>query len=398
MQKKLIALAIAGLASTAAFAQTNVTIYGTADATFDVVNSSSGTKYGVPLAAYDNIGTYNRVSTNSSFLGFKGSEALGNGLTAVFQFESGVAFDQSGGFGATRDSYVGVAGGFGTVVLGRLTGPTRALGSAVDVFAGATGIGANSGVLGKLGGALVGGNGVNSDIPVFNECGRSATCSSVFDTRWNNAIAYVSPNFSGFSGTFAYVADENKTAKWANNTAAKRNTQGYDLGVNYKNGPILVGLTYNWATLGTNDLYIADNASELRLAGMYDFGMASIRGLYAKTKAGLNGAGMPDLKQTVWGLGGTFNIGSAGKIVGQYYTAGDVSGNNRLGFGSLKQGADLWAIGYEHSLSKRTIVKATYANLSSDRDADYDFGVNATGAQNYGGTNSGVQIGVRHSF
>ncbi|HYO27457.1 MAG TPA: porin, partial [Azonexus sp.] len=31
MQKKLIALAVAGLASTAAFAQTNVTIYGLVD-------------------------------------------------------------------------------------------------------------------------------------------------------------------------------------------------------------------------------------------------------------------------------------------------------------------------------------------------------------------------------
>ena len=35
MQKKIIALAVAALASTAAFAQTNVTIYGVADASFD---------------------------------------------------------------------------------------------------------------------------------------------------------------------------------------------------------------------------------------------------------------------------------------------------------------------------------------------------------------------------
>jgi hypothetical protein len=37
MQKKLIALAVAGLASTGAFAQANVTVYGVADASFDVV-------------------------------------------------------------------------------------------------------------------------------------------------------------------------------------------------------------------------------------------------------------------------------------------------------------------------------------------------------------------------
>ena len=49
----------------------------------------------------------------------------------------------------------GLAGGFGTVVLGNLTGPTRALGGAVDVNVGATGIGANSALLGKLGNNLV---------------------------------------------------------------------------------------------------------------------------------------------------------------------------------------------------------------------------------------------------
>ena len=152
MQKKLIALAVAGLASTGAFAQANVTVYGVADASFDVVKVSN--------AVTSDLGNMTRVSTNSSLIGFKGAEALGNGLTAVFQYESGVGFDNSGSsyglLGTQRDSYVGVAGSFGTVVLGNLTGPTRALGGAVDVNVGATGIGANSALLGKLGNNLVG--------------------------------------------------------------------------------------------------------------------------------------------------------------------------------------------------------------------------------------------------
>ena len=148
MQKKLIALAVAGLASTGAFAQANVTVYGVADATFDVVKISGDAK--------NDLGNTTRVSTNSSLIGFKGAESLGNGLTAVFQFESGVGFDNAGALGATRDSFVGLAGGFGTVVLGNLTGPTRALGGAVDVNSGATGIGSNSGILGKLGNNLIG--------------------------------------------------------------------------------------------------------------------------------------------------------------------------------------------------------------------------------------------------
>ena len=69
MQKKLIALAVAGLASTGAFAQANVTVYGVADATFDVVKAAGDAK--------NELGNTTRVSSNSSYIGFKGAEALG---------------------------------------------------------------------------------------------------------------------------------------------------------------------------------------------------------------------------------------------------------------------------------------------------------------------------------
>lgn len=382
MQKKLIALAVAGLASTAAFAQSNVSIYGVADATFDVVRASSST------ASDDNLGSMTRVSTNSSLIGFKGAEDLGNGLKAVFQFESAVGFDSGANLATSRDSYAGLTGGFGSVLAGRLTGPTRALGASVDVFSGATGIGANSGILGKLGNDLLGGNGTDSSYTPAAACGRSTVCNSVFDTRWNNAVAYVSPNLSGLTLTAVYVANENKADNGAGN---KPNTKGYDLGANYKNGPITAGLTFNQAKLGdTNDT----KASDLRIAGAYDFGMASVRVLFDRVKAdNLGGAGNKE-KQRVWGIGGTYNVTANGKIVGQYYKAADVKGNA----GWDNSGAKLFALGYEHSLSKRTLLKATYSRLKNDDNASYDFGVNAVGLGADGATLSGVQVGLRHSF
>ena len=83
MQKKLIALAVAGLASTAAFAQSNVTIYGIVDAGY--VNSS------VDRAAGGN-GNFSGIQSGvwaGSRLGFRGEEGLGNGLKAVFTLEYG---------------------------------------------------------------------------------------------------------------------------------------------------------------------------------------------------------------------------------------------------------------------------------------------------------------------
>ena len=144
MQKKLIA--IAGL-SGAAFAQSNVTIYGVADATVDVISVSGGAA---------NTPSFSRVATNGSRLGIKGSENLGNGLTALFQYESDVKFDEGGALGTARDSFVGLAGGFGKVTLANLSGISRSLASVLDVNAGADGIGSNYAILGKAGGLLAG--------------------------------------------------------------------------------------------------------------------------------------------------------------------------------------------------------------------------------------------------
>lgn len=387
MQKKMIALAVAGLASTGAFAQANVTVYGVADASFDVVRISGD--------ANNELGNTTRVSTNSSLLGFKGAEKLGNGLTAVFQFESSVGFDNTGSLGATRDSYVGLAGGFGTVVLGNLTGPTRALGGAVDVNSGATGIGANIALIGKLGNNLIGATDTSGNYAGSSTCARNSTCASIFDNRWKNAIAYVSPSFGGLNATVAYVANENK----ALNGLTAANTTGYDVGVKYANGPAMAAVTYNAVSTGNAaDLKISD----LRMGGSYNFGMASVRALFDLARA--DNFGGNKVTQAVYGFGATFNVTPASKLLGQVYVARDLKVN---GSSSDDTGAKLFEIGVEHSLSKRTMLKATWAMINNDKAATYDFGINAAGirtgalpggANAVGGTVSGLSFGLRHTF
>ncbi|MDO8315226.1 MAG: porin, partial [Rugosibacter sp.] len=223
MQKKLIALAIAGLSS-AAFAQTNVTIYGVADGTFDYIKVSSNNAVG-------GVGnpSNTRVTSNGSHLGFKGTENLGNGMKAIFQFESEVNFDSGAALGLNRDSFVGLNGSFGQVTLGTQTGPTNALGGRLDVNSGDT-IMSNTAVLGKLGGAYA----------TVGPKGTQFASGSVFDTRFKNSIQYVSPSFSGLQAMAMYVANENKSEA----TFGKINSSAYDLGVNYENGPVFVGATY----------------------------------------------------------------------------------------------------------------------------------------------------------
>lgn len=379
MQKKLIALAIASLAGSA-FAQSNVTVYGLAYASYDFINvSGSNAGRGAP--------NYNRVTSNASRLGFKGAEDLGNGLSAIYKYETKIALDGGSGtslFVSARDSFVGLkSNNLGTVKLGYFSGPNRAMLSKIDVVAYSEGVGDNTAILGKLGGR-----------------------SKYFDDRYANSIAYVSPKFSGFEATVQYQANENKD----DTTATGINTSLLEFGLTYNNGPFFAGLAHgklkeknNVAGSAVFKLGTDEEASETRLAGIYKFGDASIRGIVARTKAdGSTG----DLKQTVWGLGGTYNVTPNGKLVAQYYRANDVKGS--LGATNLADtGAKFWVMGYEHSLSKRTTLTAHYAHLKNDSNVTavagtgkgYDFGDGKTGISSGSDVKfSALTFGIAHAF
>lgn len=393
MQKKIIALAIAGLASTAAFAQTNVTIYGVADATFDSVKATGATGNSDRLD-YNN---RNRVTANSSYIGFKGVEDLGNGLKAVFQFESSVSFDAATGGNANRDSFVGLSGGFGTLVAGNLTGPTRALGAKFDVNAGATGIGANSALLAKLGG----GSGAGA-----------------FDQRITNAIAYVSPTVAGFNAvvgystglTNQYGAAATNVLKGHESMGADNANQGnhaYTLGLNYAIAGFDAGYAYTGVKAAGNGSSADDGLAagwrkldNHRAGVMYKAAFGQVGVLFDRTRLDLTAG--EDLTQNVWYLSGKFNVGS-GAVLAQWGHASDVKNNN-----TDKEGANHYVLGYEHNLSKRTVLKAVYSRIANKDNANYDYlygvgNANSTASNSATGINdgsavSGISVGIRHSF
>ena len=63
------------------------------------------------------------VVDNTSRLGVRGGKDLGRGLRALFQIESRIRLDTGGAALASRQSYVGLQGEFGTARLGRWAGP-----------------------------------------------------------------------------------------------------------------------------------------------------------------------------------------------------------------------------------------------------------------------------------
>jgi predicted porin len=429
MQKKLIAVAVAGLVSGAAFAQSNVTIYGVADATYDNVTATGASNTydgGEGASSLRGLPNRGRTTFNSSYIGFKGAESLGNGLTAVFQFETGIgenagAFNMNGtpsSYGwANRDTMVAIAGGFGTLAAGNLTGPTRLLGSVMDPNAGATGIGANTALLGKLGG----GSG-----------------AGYFDQRIANGIAYISPTFGGFYGVIAYAPNENRGYD-GDPKNGQPNTSAWTFGGVYGNGPILAGLTYTnvkdanadsdgsgfTPSTALGDAYGGytgaggtatpiSKIDNIRAAFKYDFGMATVGIIYDRTKANVSLAGGVSAAQTVWYIPVTVKLGN-GKLIAQYGQAGNVTGSLTDAYNDNGWCADSsdcnykakhFMIGYEYNLSKRTMVKALWSQITNQKDASYDFlyGVSNPNSTSYaaglnaGADPKGLSVGIRHSF
>src|SRR5476649_216248 len=114
MKKSLITIAVLGAMSSAALAQSNVTIYGLLDAA--VVSERGG--------ATGSVTKLTGGVASASRLGFKGTEDLGGGLSALFVLEEGVLIDtgaqDSTGQAFNRQSYVGLSSKTaGTITLGR---------------------------------------------------------------------------------------------------------------------------------------------------------------------------------------------------------------------------------------------------------------------------------------
>jgi predicted porin len=107
MNKKLLAVAVAGtlVAPATAFAEANW--YGRINTAVAFIDGDEG----------DNVTDIRNISSR---FGVKGSEDLGNGLSAIYRYEFGVASDVADVQDNNRLSYVGLSGSFGTVTLGRV--------------------------------------------------------------------------------------------------------------------------------------------------------------------------------------------------------------------------------------------------------------------------------------
>lgn len=396
MNKKLLALAVAGaFAAPAAMADSsNVTIGG-------YMNFSVDSLKGANTAGTDLVSKTN-VSSNASNIYFKGTEDLGNGLSAIWQIQT---YFSAGGTGNTDTSFGGSADGvssgntyvglssksWGMVILGKHEAPFKLLSRKVDLF---------NNQLGDSRNLVAGATGA--------ELGADDVTTGGWDLRPNNVIAYGTPNFNGFSALVAYVTNISSSAAQDGSTGTTINNNAvnaWSASATYENGPIYVGLGYqrhNFSKGATGDNRNDEKA--WRLAAGYNFGDFKVVGLYQRESDMWVNSTNNAAKRTVWGLGGAYKMG-ANTFKLQYYKAGDIK-NTNIAWAN-DSGATLWALGVDHALSKRTTVYAAYARTNNDRYAKYSaFGgghgdnpgsVTPTATRDSKDP-SGFSIGVIHTF
>ena len=389
MQKKLIAAAIAAVASTGAFAQ--VTMYGIVD-----LGGAMGTTKASGVDAKFAGVTGGNLS--GSRLGFKAEEDLGGGMAAIADITLGTLNLDStqnnsnstttkavGSFGnnitSTRQSYLGLKTTSGTIVAGRLQT------SGFDY----------------TGADIMGGSAFD---PIGNFAGSGTQINTV--SRVNNAVGYMN-TFGPVSVKIARAQTvENPTLAidQANNTqtsnsgsaAAGVRTAVTNLGVTFNQGPIRADLVY----IKVDDANAFGGTTDLGLAGYYDLGVAKVGLNYIQTQNDTKGAKTAtalsgDFKATLIGFGATVPVGK-GKIDVAYATQKtDLSGDKKAsGFG----------IDYQHALGKRTTAYVGYFKGTSGNVIQVD-GVagradkeSAPGAATSvsGGTASTFAVGGRLTF
>ena len=336
MKKQLLAAAVATAIAVPMAASADVTVYGKLHYSIDSIDYDSGVSGAIPgtgndseAAGYDGLA----VNSHSSRFGIKGSEDLGNGLSAVFQMEFGLSGDDLGNLRNNRNTYVALAGSWGVAGIGQVDTPYKSSTSKLEMF------GDNIGDYNQL---------------YFD------------DIRATDAVFYMSPNWNGFSFVAAVVMPSTTSGLGAISNVDADGVEATSVSATYSNGPWFAALAYE----DISDDFVASihgaalDYDKWRLGLGYTANGFHVGFVYEDRDLDVIGDG------DSWQLSGSYTAGNnTFKIA--YGEADDMVRNAGMGF--MVDEAEQWSIGVDHKLSNRTKVYAVYSDYSEDTaNRDWD--------------------------
>jgi len=386
IRKLVLALLAVGASGWAVAENQNVEFYGMLNGDLEVVKASGAGAASLPNRV--------RVSSNISHLGARGSRDLGNGLKAIYQIESGLGLDTGTntagsttlnfqGTLASRNSNVGLSGGFGTVFFGNWDTPYKVSTFGVDPF-GAITIAAYT--------AVVGGGGTNSG-------NNNDIARALFDRRVQNSVQYWTPTMAGFSGRLAYGANEEKTTT--------RNPYVLSGSASYKDQGLMVTGAFERHVDAASSLDGKDTG--VKIGGAYTFGSGTTLSAMAesiKYKGGFQSGAL-----TV--KGNVFNTAATSEVKLENYFIG-VSHREGLHTFRASYGADrglkvngakvsdsearLVSVGYGYAFGKGTELFGFATKVTNQVNSANTFGPNLLAGVPKGADPQGIGFGMKYVF
>jgi predicted porin len=292
-----IAVALLSSLSISAFAA-DVDIYGKANLSLQLSD--------------DGEGSFTEVKSNASRIGLKGTHDLGSGLTVIYKAEFQIDIDGDSAKGDSitdRNQYVGLAGNFGEVLLGKNDTMLKQSQGKVDLF-----------------------SDLNGDI------------KNLFkgENRMADTISYKSPLFNDFQVGVTYIAED---------------------AIDAEDG-VSVAVFYGDAKLKKSTIF-ASIAIDSEVKG-YDITRATVQGKLADIVLGA-------IVQTQEKIDGSakmngFMISAKYKMdqvtfKGQYQAANFDDSDDKSGI----------TVGADYSLAKSTKLYTFYTNFDMDSGEDQDY-------------------------
>jgi predicted porin len=448
IQTSLIALGVAAALGTplqAAAQDTGIQFYGHFDLSFDVL--TKGIKEGGSgqnPAPTGSVGWQPDISSNLSYVGFRGDHDIGGGTKLVFQAETqmdvsatpgpnpvnqasqGNVDNKVQGALVSRNSFLGIASGWGALKLGKTDAPYKLSTARMDPFS-AT-IGDYNSIMGNTGGDN----------------------RAEFDTRLSHAVWYESPKMGGLSFSALWAPGQNRATDNSNNASGEPDCTGGGGGVTGNSSPgsqtvnpctdgsfgdafsaavvfeqgslyaILAGeyhdkVNRNGDELapGANNVGVADEGAA-KAGVQYRLSNTIINAIYEKMIRRNPNPGFNERQREGWWLAATQKFGDSDEVnIGWAHaskTPGQPGGGTGIltNPGALDNSSNMYTLGYKHHWTKRANWYAVYAMQKNHDGGHYDLGASghgittdckdAAGVCFTGETLQGVSVGMMYSF
>jgi predicted porin len=383
-----------------------VTLYGWADVSAEATDNGKE--------------KVNQVSSNLSYFGVKASKDLGSsGIKAIAQFETLVNVSgtptETSGLGS-RNSFVGLQGGFGKLMLGKTDTPYKRATAKMDPFSAS--VGDYNSIMGNTGGDL----------------------RAEFDIRQPHSIFWDSPVVGGFSANLLYSPGQKlNNLAGANNYAYPQGEKvcsgatpgssgsafdagsnscndgafgnAYSAAFNYANGPFFGTASYerHQAVDRTGDTGgVVSPESAAKIGVSYTIARNKISAIVEKLyrDGGIVGT-LNERARTGFYLSDVFDLGNHYDLMAAWAHAGQTPGGPD--FGTADDKANMYAVGMKYHIDKQTSLYAVGSLLKNGAGAHYALGAGGhgvaiasprddSGATIPGQTLKAISVGMQYAF